>query len=146
MGGQRHAPAALPPGERPGTHCICGWVGTTAGLDGCGKSRPPPGIDPRSAQPVTSRYTDWAIPAQALGNTINNLENSMLHLNLKPETSEGKSTMLQPKCPAQCNTWDWCGPSFMYLLSVTCWPRTFRIIPRGKLHRGKEMLVSVWYI
>ena len=38
MGGQRHAPAALPP-ERPGTHCIVGWVGPRTGLEGCGKSR-----------------------------------------------------------------------------------------------------------
>jgi hypothetical protein len=32
--GQRHAPAALCPGERtPGTHCTGGWVGLKAGLD-----------------------------------------------------------------------------------------------------------------
>ena len=30
----------LYPRERPSTHCIGGWVGLTAGLDGCGKSRP----------------------------------------------------------------------------------------------------------
>ena len=35
VGGQIHAPAALPPGRRPGTHCIGGWVGPRAGLDGC---------------------------------------------------------------------------------------------------------------
>jgi hypothetical protein len=40
VGGQRHAPAALPPGNRPGTHCTGGWVGPRAGLDGCEKSRP----------------------------------------------------------------------------------------------------------
>jgi hypothetical protein len=28
VGGQRHAPAALPPGKRTGTRCIGGWVGT----------------------------------------------------------------------------------------------------------------------
>jgi hypothetical protein len=28
--------------------CIGGWVGPRAGLDGCGKSRPPPGFDPRT--------------------------------------------------------------------------------------------------
>jgi hypothetical protein len=39
VGGQRHAPAALPQ-ERPGTHCTGGWLGPRAGLDGCGKSRP----------------------------------------------------------------------------------------------------------
>jgi hypothetical protein len=46
------APASLPPGKRPGTHCVEGWVGPRAGLDGCGKSRPPPGIDPQTFQPV----------------------------------------------------------------------------------------------
>jgi len=40
VGGQSHAPAALPPGKRPSTHCIGGWVDITAGLDRCGKSRP----------------------------------------------------------------------------------------------------------
>ena len=44
VGGQRHAPAALNPGKRPGTHCIGGWVDPRAGLDGCGKSRPRTGI------------------------------------------------------------------------------------------------------
>ena len=38
--GQHHAPAALPPGKMPGTHCTGGWVGLGAGLDRCGKSRP----------------------------------------------------------------------------------------------------------
>ena len=74
VGGQRHATAALLPGEKnPGTNCIGGWVGPRAGLDGCGKFRPPPGFDPRTAQPVASRYTDCAIPAPQLHfATINN--------------------------------------------------------------------------
>jgi len=33
VGGQRHPPAALPTGKRPGTHCIGGWVVQRAGLD-----------------------------------------------------------------------------------------------------------------
>jgi hypothetical protein len=53
----------LTPGERPGTHCTGGWAGLRAGLDRGGKSRPPPGFDPRIVQPVRSRYTDWATPA-----------------------------------------------------------------------------------
>ena len=56
-------PRPLYPRERPGTYCTGGWVGPRAGLDVCGKSRPPPGFDPRTVQPVASRYTDWAIPA-----------------------------------------------------------------------------------
>ena len=35
-------PRPLYPREKPGTHCIGGWVGLRAGLDWCGKSRPPP--------------------------------------------------------------------------------------------------------
>ena len=32
------------PRKRPGTQCTGGWVGPRAGLDRCGKSRPPTGI------------------------------------------------------------------------------------------------------
>jgi hypothetical protein len=56
VGGQRHAPAALPM-ERPSTHLTGGWMGPRAGLDGYGKSRPSPGFDTRAAQPVASPYT-----------------------------------------------------------------------------------------
>jgi len=59
--GQRHAPAALYPREIPGTYCTGGWVGPNAGLDKVRKiSPPPPGFDPRTVQPVASRYTDHA--------------------------------------------------------------------------------------
>jgi hypothetical protein len=34
VGGQRHAPAALPPVKRPDTHCIGAWVGLMVDLDG----------------------------------------------------------------------------------------------------------------
>jgi hypothetical protein len=44
VGGQVHAPVALPQGQKPGVHCAGGWVGPSATLDGCGKSRPPTGI------------------------------------------------------------------------------------------------------
>jgi len=37
VGGQPHGPAALPSGERPGTHCIGSWVRPRASLDGFGK-------------------------------------------------------------------------------------------------------------
>ena len=60
--GQHHAPAALTPGNRPATHCAGDWVGPRAGLDGCGKSRPAPGFDPRTVEPVASRHTDRAVP------------------------------------------------------------------------------------
>jgi len=38
LGGQRHAPAVLSPGN-PDTRCIGGWVGYRPGVDGYGKSR-----------------------------------------------------------------------------------------------------------
>jgi hypothetical protein len=53
-------PRQLYPQEWPGTQCIGGWVGPWAGLDGCGKSRPPPGFEPRTVQLVARRYTYWA--------------------------------------------------------------------------------------
>jgi hypothetical protein len=38
VGGQRHASAALPQRKGPGVHhCTGGWMGPTAGLNGCGK-------------------------------------------------------------------------------------------------------------
>ena len=42
LGDQRHALAAMPPGKKPGIHCIGGWVGPRPGLDGYEKSNPPP--------------------------------------------------------------------------------------------------------
>ena len=35
-------------------------MGPRAGMDRCGKSRLPPGFDPRTVQAVASRYTDYS--------------------------------------------------------------------------------------
>ena len=51
-------PRPLYPRERAGTHCTEGLLGPRTGLDGCGISSPLPGFDPRTVQPVASRYTD----------------------------------------------------------------------------------------
>jgi hypothetical protein len=48
-------PGRLYPRGRPGTHCTGRWVGPRTGLDKCGKSRPT-GFDPRTVQPVGSRF------------------------------------------------------------------------------------------
>jgi hypothetical protein len=68
LSGQRHAPAALCPGETThSTHCAGDWVGPRAGLDtdGRGKiisfcrwSNP----DRPVVQSVVRHYTDWATP------------------------------------------------------------------------------------
>jgi hypothetical protein len=65
-GGQHHARAASRPRKGPGTHCTGGWVGSRVGFGGCRKSHLPPGVDPLTVQPVTSRYTDYAIPVDGL--------------------------------------------------------------------------------
>jgi hypothetical protein len=44
-------------------------VDNRAGLDRGGKSRPPPGFDPRTVQLVASRYTDCAIPVRSSNNS-----------------------------------------------------------------------------
>ena len=60
--GQRHAPAALPLGKtRYPLYSRPGGPQSRSGRDR--KISPPPGFDPRTVQPVASRYTDWAIPA-----------------------------------------------------------------------------------
>jgi len=52
VGGQRHAPAASPSHKRHDTHCTESWVEITDGLEGYGKSNPPPEADPWTVQPV----------------------------------------------------------------------------------------------
>ena len=59
-------PQPFYPRERPCIHCIGGWVGTRASLDGCGKSRPPTGIrspdrPARSQSLYPLRYTCIAL-------------------------------------------------------------------------------------
>ena len=71
VSGQHHAPAALPPGNTSGIQCTGDWAGLRVWLEVCRKSRPPPGFDPRTVQPVASRYTDYDIPGQILTYIIN---------------------------------------------------------------------------
>jgi hypothetical protein len=62
VGGQRHAPAAFPPGKT--RHPLYRRLGGSHGRSGrVRKISPPQGFDPRTVQPVASRYTDWAIRA-----------------------------------------------------------------------------------
>jgi hypothetical protein len=62
VGGQRHAPAALPPGKT--RYPLNRRLGGPQGRSGrVRKISPPQGFYPRTVQPVVSRYTDWAIPA-----------------------------------------------------------------------------------
>jgi hypothetical protein len=44
VGEERHTPAALPPGKKPGSHCTGGWVGTRASLERVTENLAPTGI------------------------------------------------------------------------------------------------------
>ena len=62
VGGQHHALAALPPGRT--RYPLYRRLGRPQGRSGRRrKISPLPVFDPRTVQPVASRYTDWAIPA-----------------------------------------------------------------------------------
>jgi hypothetical protein len=58
MGGRHHDPASLPPRKRRSTRCTGGWVGPVAGMDGFGKSRPPPAFNPRTV-PISNKFIDF---------------------------------------------------------------------------------------
>ena len=62
VGGQRHAPVSmLPEKTRYPLYRRLGGPQSRSGL-----VRKLPGFDPRTVQPVASRYTDWAIPVPIL--------------------------------------------------------------------------------
>jgi hypothetical protein len=62
VGGQRHAPATVPPGKT--RYSLCRRLDGSQSRSGrMRKIFLPPGIDPRTAQLVASRYTDWVVPA-----------------------------------------------------------------------------------
>jgi len=62
VGGQRHAPAALPLGKTryPLYRRLGGPQGRSRQVR---KITPPPGFDSRTVQPIASRYTEYALPA-----------------------------------------------------------------------------------
>ena len=73
MGGQRHAPAALPQGMT--RYPLYRRLGGSQGRSGrVRKISLPPGFDPRAVKYVASRYTDYAIPAQEVKQMWPNLK------------------------------------------------------------------------
>ena len=57
LGGRSHAQAFLSQ-KRHGTQFTVDWVDPRAGLDGCGKGRPPLAFDLGPFKPVVSSCTD----------------------------------------------------------------------------------------
>jgi hypothetical protein len=72
VGGQLHAPTALPPGKTryPFYRRLGGPQGPSGGV---WKIPPPLVFDPRTVQLVASRYTDWVIPAHTFNSNSLNL-------------------------------------------------------------------------
>ena len=59
----------LTPGKYPVS--LIQEVGSAPGPgDSCGKSRPPPGFDPQTVQPIASRYTDYATQIAPTGASV----------------------------------------------------------------------------
>jgi hypothetical protein len=71
VGSQRHTPAALPPGKETLYPLYRRLSGPQGRYGRVRKISPPPGFDPRTLQPVASRYTDWAIPSHIQRNHTN---------------------------------------------------------------------------
>ena len=72
VGGQHHAPAALPPGKN--RYPLYRRLGRPQGRPGRGrKISTSPGFDPRTVQPVASRYTDCAIQAPVVDKNAHKL-------------------------------------------------------------------------
>jgi len=68
VGGKRHAAAALPPGKTG--YQLSRRLGGPRGRSGqVRKISPLQGYDPRTVQPVASRYIDHAIPASYIRHT-----------------------------------------------------------------------------
>jgi hypothetical protein len=66
VGGQLHAPAALPPGMTQ--YPLYRRLGRPQGRSGqVLKISPPPGFDPQTVQFIASRYTDYAGGRQPFG-------------------------------------------------------------------------------
>jgi hypothetical protein len=74
--GQYHAPAGFTPGEDPIPIVQeAGWAQEPVWIGA--ENLASPGFDPRTFQPVASRYTDYAIPAPNLQQTKEKLVNTV---------------------------------------------------------------------
>ena len=89
VGGQRHAPAALPAEKTcyPLYRRLDGPQGRSGQVR---KISPPPGFYPRTVQPVARRYTDYAIPARDIQDQ---------NLNFYRRAEHPESCKLYQQCP-----------------------------------------------
>jgi hypothetical protein len=74
-------------------------VGPRAGLDGCGKSRPPPGFDPWTVQPVASRHTHYAIPVPILRHVNTKISKTSIFWFTEDQVFNSRLTISQEQNP-----------------------------------------------
>jgi hypothetical protein len=126
VGGQRHASAALPPGKS--RYPLYRRLGRPQGRSGkVRKISPPSGFDPRTVQPVESRYTGCAVPAHTTswGVSVNWLQTSVLW-DVTP-------------CSLGYNYW-WFGYA-----DITCWVEGLLVL---RYHTAVRYITEcrVWYL
>ena len=83
--GQCHVPTTSPLRKRPDTHCR-GWVGPKESGQ-VQKISPSPGFDPRTVQPVASRYAGYVIPAHLSSYQHIKCTELKNHLTCKPKVT-----------------------------------------------------------
>ena len=134
VGGQRHAPAALPPGKT--RNPLYRRLGEHRGRSGRQrKISPPHGFDPRTVQPVASRYTDWAIPAR--------LKIYVVIFILLETTRKISHWMM-----VELTSWRYCAGTTQgtaypapRIVVLSVFPNKYRIIPRnGQTDKSKYLL------
>jgi hypothetical protein len=102
VGVRRYASAAGPPRKFPGTHCTGGGSEWTVWKTG--NLLPTPRFDPRTIQPVVSRYTDYAIPALFIsGIPLQNLIENAPLVGVVKHTNEQTGVCAPPIVLALCD-------------------------------------------
>ena len=133
VGGQRHAPTALPPGMT--RYPLYRRLGGPQGRSGrVRKISPFSGFDPRTVQPVVSRYTDCSIPDHSEGSCpmVNRLKRGLEHL-LPPNSEICNELSVYPLRHRV---------SFTFLWRTGNSETLYRLLPRGSSHSGD---FCVWF-
>ena len=92
-------PRPLYPRDRPGTHCIGGWVGPRAGLDRCGKSRFHRNTFPGPTSPYQVAVNEW-VPGAFVVEVKQSLDLQLEPLQWHNTWVSMTSTMYQTAYPA----------------------------------------------
>ena len=94
-------PLPLSPREWPGTHCIGGWLGPRASLNGCGKSHPHRDSIPGPSSPKRVAIpTALSLSTPGINNrSIKNLSQTFRFLQTLSGFSKGNGDVIDPVAP-----------------------------------------------